>query len=303
MPIVKRLTPLPAAATNGHAGAKLTAPLKWHGGKSYLARRILALMPPRAKRPNAPAAGDPGWVHYVEPYFGGGAVLLANDPTGISEVANDLDGRLVNFWRVLQRPDLFKQFQRVVSAVPFSEAEWRDAGDRLDDPDPVQRAVAFFVRCRQSLAGRMDGFAPLSRTRTRRGMSEQASAWLGAVEGLPAVHARLSAVVIYNRPALDVIRAEDTPRTLFYLDPPYLHETRASTDTYGLHEMSEADHRELLAALKGCRGKVMLSGYRSDLYDNALSGWVRHDFDIANHAAGGENKRRMCECLWCNFGG
>ncbi|HET6573043.1 MAG TPA: DNA adenine methylase, partial [Fimbriiglobus sp.] len=171
------------------------SPLKWHGGKSYLATRIVALMPP--------------CTHYVEPFAGGLSVLLARNPDGISEVVNDLDGRLTGFWRVLQDADRFDQFRRMVNAVPFSEAEWRDAGGRLEDTDSVVAAVAFFVRCRQSLAGRLDTFAPLSRSRTRRGMNEQASAWLSAVDGLPAVHARLRRVVILNRDARDVIRQED----------------------------------------------------------------------------------------------
>lgn len=61
-------------------------PLKWHGGKSYQAKHIISHMPPRCKNPNAPAPGDAGWLHYVEPFFGGGAVLFAQDPEGISEV-------------------------------------------------------------------------------------------------------------------------------------------------------------------------------------------------------------------------
>jgi DNA adenine methylase len=303
VPKVEEYEDAPATATNGRAATRagrLVPPLKTHGGKSYLARRIIALMPRHQ--------------HYNEPFAGGLAVLLTRDPNdrrlwwgdtsatrGVSEVVNDRNGRLIIFWRVLQRPDLFKQFQRVVQAVPFSEAEWQDSEARLDDPDPVERAVAFFVRCRQSLAGRMKAFAGISRTRTRGGRNEQANAWWGAVEGLPAVHKRLSAVVLYNRPALDVIRSEDGPRTLHYCDPPYLHSTRAVADTYGPYEMTEADHRELLDVVNHCRGKVMLSAYRSSLYDHELAGWVRHDFDIANHAAGGGSKRRMTECLWCNF--
>jgi DNA adenine methylase len=283
--------------------AELTAPLKWHGGKSYLAKRILALMPPRVSNPNAPAADDPGWLHYVEPFAGGLAVLLALDPDGISEVVSDLDGRLTNFWRVLQGADLFPAFARAVAVMPFSEREWNGAGEHMDDPDPVARSVAFFVRCRQSLAGRMGTFAPLTRARTRRGMNEQASAWLGAVEGLPAVHERLKRVAILNRPALDVIRSQDGPRTLYYLDPPYIHTTRTATETYGQFEMVEADHVELLGALATIKGRFLLSGYRSELYDNFAdaAGWRRHDFDIANHAAGGSGKRRMVECVWCNF--
>ena len=98
----------------------LTPPLKWHGGKSYLAKKIIALMPPRCVNPNAPSGDDPGWLHYVEPYFGGGAVMLANDPEGISEVANDRYGRLMNFWPQgrLRVPGCDKlQAKRVVKAL------------------------------------------------------------------------------------------------------------------------------------------------------------------------------------------
>src|SRR5205823_6008598 len=101
----------------------VAVPLKWHGGKSYLARRIIALMPRH--------------LHYVEPFAGGLAVLLARDPDdprlwlpphkGVSEVANDLDGRLVNFWRVLQGEETFLRFRRAVEALPLARAEWERA--------------------------------------------------------------------------------------------------------------------------------------------------------------------------------
>jgi DNA adenine methylase len=191
----------------------LTQPLKWHGGKHYLARAIVALMPRH--------------THYVEPYAGGLAVLLAKPCEGISEVVNDRNAGLTNFWRVLQDETGFRRFQRHVQAMPFSEIEWQDAQVRLGsvpmgDDNAIERAVRFFVFCRQSLAGRCEEFATLSRNRVRRGMNEQASAWLTAIEGLPEVHARLRRVVILRQPALTVLRSQDGPNTLFYLDPPYL---------------------------------------------------------------------------------
>ena len=269
--------------------ARVNPPLKYWGGKHYLAERIVALMPPH--------------LHYVEPFFGGGAVLLAKDPEGVSEVVNDLHGDLVNFWRVLQGDDTFARFARIASAIPFSEAEYDEATVRLEDSseaDPVRRAVWFFVACRQSRSGSMAGFATLTRNRTRRGMNEQASAWLNAVEGPPSVHARLKRVAILNRPALDAIRQQDGPNTLFYLDPPYLHETRAATGAYR-HEMTADGHRELLDAIRNVEGKVMLSGYPSAMYEEALAGWTRHEFDVASHGAGGKTKAREAEVLWCNF--
>jgi DNA adenine methylase len=121
------------------------------------------------------------------------------------------------------------------------------------------------------------------------------------VQGLPAVCERLGRVLFENRPALDLIRSEDDSGTLFYLDPPYPHETRRTTDAYAASEMTEADHWELLDLVKQVQGKVMLSGYPRELYDEALAGWSRHTFDLPNHAAGGAAKRRMTEVLWCNF--
>jgi DNA adenine methylase len=167
---------------------------------------------------------------------------------------------------------------------------------------PVQKAWAFFVQCRQSLAGRMKSFTGITKTRTRRGMNVEVSAWLTAVEGLPAVHERLKRVLILNRPALDVIRGQDGAETLFYCDPPYLHETRATTADYQ-HEMTWAEHVELLRVLAKLKGRFLLSGYRSDLYNShaSLNGWNRHDFELPNQAASGKTKRRMTECVWANF--
>jgi DNA adenine methylase len=264
---------------------RIDPPLKWHGGKYYLAPKIVALMPRH--------------THYVEPYAGGLSVLLAKNPEGVSEVVNDLNGQLTDFWRVLQEEESFGRFKRILEAVPFSEVEWRDAKQRAHD-DPVGKAVRFFIHCRQSLAGRMDRFAPLSRTRTRRGMNEQASAWLNAVAGLTAVHARLKRVAILNRDALAVIREQDGADTLFYLDPPYLGETRTSEEVYA-HEMDAEQHSKLLDTICGCKGRVLVSGYPSEMYDHRLRQWTRHEFAIPNQAAGGKQKRRMTEVVWRNF--
>lgn len=277
----------------------MTSPLKWHGGKFYLASKIIALMPAH--------------LAYVEPYFGGGSVLFAKDPTGISEVVNDVNRGLTNFWRVLADPSAFAEFYRIVQAIPFSEEEWteqsegwRKNGDIIISPrnqeEAVVYAVSFFTTCRQSMAGRMREFAPLSRNRIRGQMNEQASAWIGTVDKLPEVHARLRRVVIVNRPALELIRGQDGPQTLFYLDPPYLHETRATTGEYQ-YEMTEENHRELLATLASIKGKFILSGYDSELYRNfeQENGWRRRVFELPNNAAGGDTKRRMEEVVWMNF--
>jgi DNA adenine methylase len=274
----------------------MNLPLKWHGGKYYLAAKIVKLMPPH--------------LHYVEPFFGGGAVLLARDPEdregwlfphhGVSEVVNDLNDRLINFWRVLKSPELFQAFHRRAQAIPVSRSEWEEAHAHVDGDDPVANALAFFVDCRQSRSGLMTSFTAVTRNRTRRRMNGNVSEWLSAVDGLPEVHARLRRVLVEKMPALEIIKREDTPGTLFYCDPPYLHETRISKEAYS-YEMNEQEHKDLLALLLECKGKVMLSGYPSELYDTLLKNWTRHTFDLPNNAASGEVKRRMTEVLWCNF--
>jgi DNA adenine methylase len=272
----------------------ITPPLKWHGGKNYLASKIHAIA----------SVLKPGvdYIHRVHPYAGGLGELWVWEYEGVSEVVNDLNRGLTNFWNVMRSETEFNLFARLCSATPFSEELFNGIGKDASAPNAVDAAWRFFIRCRQSMSGRMKDFAAISRTRTRRGMNEQCSAWLNAVEGLPAVHARLSRVLILNRPALDVIRSEDTPKTLFYCDPPYLHETRATTGEYA-HEMTREQHEQLLAALAGIKGKFMLSGYDSELYRQAetANGWRRHEFDLPNNAAGGDTKRRMKEIVWTNF--
>jgi DNA adenine methylase len=264
-------------------------PLKWHGGKYYLAPKIVAMMPEH--------------LHYVEPFAGGLSVLLSKDPHGVSEVVNDLHGDLTNFWNVMKGEREFARFQRIMEGTPFSELEWLAAKEAMKDGDPVERAAAFFVFCRQSHSGKMVSFAALTRNRTRRDMNEQASAWLNAVEGLAEVHKRLKRVAILNRPATEVIEGQDGPNTLFYLDPPYMHETRSTIIEYGEHEMSTDDHVQLLDTLSQCKGKFMLSMYRHKLYDTYAERfhWHRVMFDLPNNAAGGDSKDRMTECVWMNF--
>ena len=283
---------------------KLTQPIKWHGGKYYLADWIISLMPPH--------------LHYVEPFFGGGAVLLARDlerdwmakdgerlPShlkGCSEVVNDQHGELTNFWRVLQDPNDFDKFLRKVECTPVSSVEWEKASESRESLDRVERAVRFFVFARQSRQGLMNDFATLSRNRTRRRMNEQVSAYLSAVEGLADIHKRLMRVVILNDDACRIISRQDGAHTLYYCDPPYLHETRVSTDAYA-HEMDQEQHAKLLESLSQIEGKFMLSGYRSKLYDDFAKKykWRREEREIDNKASNRKSKEKKCECLWMNF--
>jgi DNA adenine methylase len=259
-------------------------PLKWHGGKHYLATAIIRRFPSH--------------VHYVEPFFGGGAVLFAKPDNwieGHSEIVNDVNGDLVNFWTVLRNKSQFAKFKRAVEATPFSKPGWLGACN-YSGRDPVERAVAIFVRFRQSRQGLGRDFATMSRNRTRRKMNEQASAWISAIDGLSAAHARLQRVVIYDEDAVSVIRREDGENTFFYLDPPYLHETRTVKSCYQF-EMDHDDHAQLLELLGNVKGKFLLSGYPSKLYREACRSfkWKTQKILIDNKASSSKIKPRKTE--------
>ncbi len=261
----------------------LRPPVKWHGGKHYLARLIVEHFPSHHT--------------YVEP-FGGAASVLLNKPPSLVEVYNDLDHRITRLFRVLR--DHGEELHRRLSLTPYSEIEFRESAGPAHDE--IEQARRDFVRWRLSLGGRGDSFS-FTLHRVRRRMADVVSGYLSMIdEQLPFIIERLRTVQILARPAVDVIKRWDGPDTLIYCDPPYVHAARHenSRDVYG-HEMCQDDHRELAAVLKNCQGKVLLSGYPSGLYDELYSDWRRVEFDIANHAAGGRKKERERECLWMSF--
>jgi len=284
-------------------------PLKWHGGKSYDVAWIIEKMPPH--------------LIYIEPFFGGGQVLFARDPErdwlaghpeahyqkngdlyakhrGCSEIVNDIYEELINFWTVLQDPVLFQEFNRRVVLTPFAEVEF--ALSQIPGTESAERAADFFLRNRLSRQGLGKNFATMVRARTRRKMSDPVSAYLAAVDDLPAVHERLRRVVVLNEEATAVIQREDNSLTLFYCDPPYPSGIRTSKEVYD-HEMTDQQHSDLLDVLQSCKGDVMLSLYPNTLYDERLKNWNHHDRTRDNKASSARSKQAnlKTERLWMNF--
>jgi DNA adenine methylase len=262
-------------------------PVKWHGGKYYLAPWIIEHFPAHRI--------------YVETHGGAASVLLAKPPSPV-EIYNDLDERINRLFRVLR--DEGAEFQRILSLTPYSRFEFNEAGnDDLLEPAPADSdaliAVRDFIRWRQSFGGQGKSWS-FTTSRTRGGIADVVNGWWTAIEGLPEVIGRLQQVQFEHCDALELFPRYDSAETLFYCDPPYVHAARSSTDVYGV-EMSDDDHRRLAEAAKAAVGKIVLSGYRCDLYDSLFGDWRRVEKTIANHAAGGTSKARMTECLWMNF--
>ena len=193
--------------------------------------------------------------HYCEPFAGSGAVLLNRSPSAV-ETYNDIDGDVVTFFRVLR--DQHEDLVRAIALTPFSREEYHLAINGTEKGiSDVERARHFYIRARQTRTG-LAQTASLGRwanckDTSRAGMSGVVSRWLGGVEALVDIAHRLLRVQIENRPAVDVLRLYDSPTTLFYCDPPYLHETRGDSKAYGF-EMDEDEHREFADVANGCKG-------------------------------------------------
>lgn len=262
--------------------------VRWHGGKWRLAPWIIAHFPPHRV--------------YVEPFGGGGSVLLRKART-YAEVYNDLDGDAVNLFRVLRDPETAAELRRRLELTPYSRAEFQAAYGKVGDP--VQRAAQLIVRA--FMGHGSDGAHSPYRTGFRANSNQSSTTpardWRNYPAAIPAYVERLRGVVVENRSALDVMAQHDGSATLHYVDPPYIHDTRARSgrrpggQTAGVyaHEMSDADHSALLAALQELAGMVVLSGYPHPLYDEALTGWRRVETEALADGA-----RKRTEVLWLN---
>lgn len=259
----------------------------WYGGKYSHLDWLLPLLPK--------------CHHYCEPFAGSAAVLLNRDPSPV-ETYNDIDGDVVNFFRVLR--DRHEELIRAIALTPFSREEYHRAiYHKLDGISDVERARRFYIRARQTRTG-LAQTASLGRwanckNTSRAGMSGVVSRWLGGVEALENIAQRLIRVQIENRPALDVIRLYDSPATLFYCDPPYLHATRGDAKAYGF-EMNENQHREFAEVVRKCRGKVAVSGYDHPMMEDLFppSQWHKtQGLDKTIHSTKGTRQ----EVLWTNY--
>lgn len=260
----------------------MTAPtrpvLRWHGGKWMLAPWIISHFPDHRV--------------YVEP-FGGAASVLMRKTRAYAEIYNDLDDEVVNLFRVL-RSSQAKDLEAALRLTPFAATEFFDAYGASDDP--LERARRLVVRSFMGFGSngthRKTGF----RSNSNRSGTTPAHDWANYPDGLARIIERLSGVCIMNRDAKEVMAAHDAPETLHYVDPPYVMSTRSDEGADYAHEMTDADHLDLLAFLRTLKGKVVLSGYPYAAYDEALNGWTRIE-----RAALADGAKKRVEVLWINF--
>lgn len=259
--------------------------MRYHGGKWKLAPWVIDFMPPHQI--------------YVEP-FGGAASVLMRKPRSYGEVYNDLEGEIVNVFRVLRNKDTATELKRLIELTPFARQEFHDSYEK--GGDEVCRAHKMIIRAYM-------GFGSAAMTRTHRtgfrsnsnrSGTTPAHDWASWPDQIEAFTERLKGVVIENRHAVDVIKQHDGLETLHYVDPPYVWDTRSGSCTgkrQGYkHELDDAQHIALAEVLRGLKGMVILSGYPCDLYDKQLySDW--HRFERKHFADGA---RERMEVVWLN---
>lgn len=257
---------------------------KCHGGKAYLKHFILDNFPTEYVR-----------LRYIEPYSGAASVLLNKRP-GPAEVLNDIHPGIVAIFEAIKhRPD---EFVGRLQSLAYSETIFTAALKNKESLSGTDFAVNEYTLRRMSRGGLKKNFAWSERL--RGGKPGDVNAWETAIAQIPVISQRLQTVDLSCKPAVEVLGENNRDDTLAYLDPPYLHTTRAAKSAYE-YEMAEADHRKLCEALLAFRGKAVISGYDSTLYNTILSDWNRVEMNIVNHSSQAKVKQTKTEVLWRNY--
>lgn len=262
---------------------QITRPLvRYHGGKYKLADWIISHFPPHKV--------------YTESFGGGGSVLLKK-PRSYAEIYNDLDGEIVNLFKVVR--DNGQQLTDKLKLTPFAREEFESAYIKSDDPIEQARktVVKSFMGFGSTSIMEKDHKGSGFRTgSTNKQISAfPAGEWPSYAENLPSIVQRMRGVLIENKDAKLIMSSHDGEETLHYVDPPYVFSTRDKGDDYK-HELSDDQHKELAVFLRGLKGKVVLSGYSSAMYDELYSGWSRVEI-----AALADKAKKRTEVLWMNF--
>lgn len=250
--------------------------LKYPGAKNRIANWICEQIPPHEV--------------YLEPYFGSGAVFFNKIPSRI-ETINDLDKNVVNYFRVIREYPEELAYQ--LRMTPFGRDEYYTACEILETDSDIERARKFAVRCWQGFGCSnlyRNGFRSSQQSRSPHATKE----WNNIPERILAATERLKNAQIENLPALEIIKRYDTADVFMYVDPPYLHGTRKNY--LYRHEMEDEEHIQLLKALKNHPGKVLLSGYDNDMYNEMLVGWKK-----VSKKTQAESGIPRTETLWMNY--
>lgn len=250
--------------------------LKYPGAKNRIAKWICEYIPPHGV--------------YLEPFFGSGAVFFNKEPAKI-ETINDLDDDVVNYFEVIR--DKSDELIAALEMTPYAREEYNRAFVKSEKDSDVERVRKFVIKCWMGFGCSnlyKNGFRSSQQSTSPRTTKE----WNEFPERLRAAAMRLKMAQIEKLPAVELIRRYNSADVFIYADPPYLRDLRKSY--LYRHEMTDGEHMELLQALKEHPGKVMISGYESDLYNQELSGWKK-----IHKTTQAEAGIKRVETIWMNY--
>lgn len=255
--------------------------VKYPGSKWNIAPQLVELIPEHHS--------------YVEPFFGSGAVLF-NKPVSDIETINDLDHDVVNLFRCIQKDS--ERLARLVMTTPFSREEYERQFEGCTSTlyaSNFQRAAGFLIKCWQGHGFRTNGYkVGWKNDVVGREKAYALWNWYRLPDWIIDITERLRKVQIENRPALEVIERFNYTQVFMYLDPPYVLGTRSGKQY--MHEMTDAEHEELLQMILQSRAKIMISGYETDMYNDYLSGWEKRQFSSC-----AEHGKPRIEIVWMNY--
>ena len=260
-------------------------PFPYYGGKYYHIDFIAKFFPPHQSI-----------SHFIDVYGGSGTVILNVGPYE-KETYNDLNADLARFFRVLKN-DL-KKLINSLELTLYSREEYRQAINQEIDISDVEFARRFYILAIQSFNGRIVNPAwRFSKQDHNHRMARPISDWLGSVNKLPIISKRFERINIESMLALDIIDKYNSSDSFFYIDPPYVSDSRAGVGQYGQYEMDDNDHRELAYILNNIEGKSVVSGYKNHLYDELFKGWNRVDAPVKFAPTSRKDRQ---ESIWLNY--
>lgn len=261
------------------------SPFGYYGAKQRIARHIVKMLPPH----NA----------WVEGFCGSAAITLARPPAPI-EIINDLDNQIINLFRQLRNKP--EELIKAIELTPYSRAEFQAA--RYDEPslDPIERARRFIVETmmtvNSTVGNKNSGFS-FSHSYSRGHKEARVNRWCNLPSRLEKVVERLRGVRVENRDARELIQMfSNRPATLMYLDPPYF--TKRSHG-YVIDANDEKFHTNLLKICNKAKCMILISAYKSDLYNQVLNKkkWTKKEILTTTRDTRGVDHSRT-EVLWMN---
>lgn len=259
----------------------MKTPLTYYGGKQKLAPIILELIPPHTL--------------YAEVFAGGAAVFFAKRPSTV-EVLNDMNGELVNFYRVIK--DDFLLLQQEISMTLHSRMLHQHAWIVYNYPElfsDIKRAWAVWILSSQGFAGQLAGTwgYDIAADSTSRKI------YFNKQDFTSLYSQRLEKVQLECRDALYIIASRDSVDTFFYCDPPYFNSDMGHYKGY-----TKGDFEDLLTALAKIKGKFLLSSYPSKLLSQYTEqyNWVNIQFEqmVSVNVKSGKEKKKT-EVLTANY--